>query len=380
MTVPSQSAQLQGRPKRRLKRLPSGSRRALAREWEGDDEGCGSVQPAAKATEVPRCASCGAEFPTGAIDQVRDGALSDRDQGASDCDQTTSDQDQPWSDNDQTESERDQRSADEDQHAADDDFAAGGDAITYHRSALARERSGRDRDAVSMVRAESAAERLGTGADRDRAADLRDRGAEGRDALARLHDLQDDADATREDILLRAEREEAARERAEARRDRTKSADNLKLATTDELTGAWTRKLGLEEVSRELERAHRTGAGLVLAFVDVDGLKAVNDSQGHLAGDALLRLLGETLRANVRPYDVIVRYGGDELLCAMSSLGMPEARARFEKIAAVLAAADADHSITFGLAEAGPAEGLQELIARADADFLQARHSPTSNG
>jgi len=153
----------------------------------------------------------------------------------------------------------------------------------------------------------------------------------------------------------------------------------LKLATTDELTGAWTRKLGLEEVSRELERAHRTGAGLVLAFVDVDGLKAVNDSQGHLAGDALLRLLGETVRENVRPYDVIVRYGGDELLCAMPNLSVREARARLEKIAAVLAAADADHSVTFGLAEAEAADGLQELIARADTDFLEARHSPTSN-
>jgi diguanylate cyclase (GGDEF)-like protein len=355
-----------------------------------------------EATAVPRCASCGAELATGAIDQVQDRALSDRDQGASDRDQTTSDQDQTWSDHDQTASERDQRSADEDQHAADDDLAAGGDAITYQRSALARERSGRDRDAVSMVRAESAAARLGTAADRDRAAELRDRGAEGRDALARLHDLQDDADASREDILLRAERDraraaadrakaaddraraavdrrEAARERAEARRDSTKSADDLKLATTDELTGAWTRKLGLEEVSRELERAHRTGARLALAFVDVDGLKAVNDSHGHLAGDALLRLLGETLRANVRPYDVIVRYGGDELLCAMPHFGLREAKARFEKIAAVLAAADADHSVTFGLAEAEPADSLQELIARADADLLEARRSPTSN-
>ncbi len=254
-----------------------------------------------------------------------------------------------------------------------------------------------------MVRAESAAARLGTGEDRDRAADLRDRGAAGRDALARLHDLQDDADASREDILLRAERdraraaadrakaaddraraasdrEEAARERAEARGDRTKSADNLKLVATDELTGAWTRKLGLEEVSRELERAHRTGARLVLAFIDVDGLKAVNDSRGHLAGDALLRLLGETLRANVRPYDVIVRYGGDEVVCAMPNLGVCEARARFEKIAAVLAAADADHSVTFGLAEAEPADSLRELVARADADFLQARRSPPRNG
>jgi len=321
----------------------------------------------------------------------------------SDHDQTTSDQDQTWSDHDQTASERDQRSADEDQHAADDDFAAGGDAITYHRSALARERSGRDRDAVSAVRAESAAARLGSAADRDLAAERRDRGAEGRDALARLHDLQDDADASREDVLLRAERdraraaadrakaaddraraaadrEEAARERAEALRNHTESADSLKLATTDELTGGWTRKFGLEEVSRELERAHRTGAGLVLAFVDIDGLKALNDSEGHLAGDALLRLLGETLRAHVRPYDVIVRYGGDELLCAMPNLRLREAKARFEKIAAVLAAADADHSVTFGLAEAEPADSLQELIARADADFLEARHLPTSNG
>ena len=58
---------------------------------------------------------------------------------------------------------------------------------------------------------------------------------------------------------------------------------------------------------------------------------------------------------------------------------MPEAMARFEKIAAALAAADADHPITFGLAAAEPADGLQELIACADAGFLEARHSPTSN-
>jgi diguanylate cyclase (GGDEF)-like protein len=358
---------------------------------------------------VPRCPSCGAELVTGAADQIGDRPAGDRDQTAgdqdqtwSDHDQTASDQDQTWSDHDQTASESDQRSADEDQHAADSDFASGGDAVTYHRSALARERSSRDRAAVSVLRDESAAARLGSAEDRDRAAELRDRGAEGRDALARLHDLQDDADASREDILLRAkrdraraaadrakaahdraraaaDREEAARERAEALRNRTESADNLRLATTDELTGAWTRKFGLEEVSHELERAHRTGATLVLAFVDVDGLKQVNDSQGHLAGDALLRLVGETLRVNVRPYDVIVRYGGDELVCAMPNLSGPEARARFKTIAAALKAVDAEHSVTFGLAEAEPADTLQELIARADADLLEARRSRQSN-
>ena len=75
---------------------------------------------------------------------------------------------------------------------------------------------------------------------------------------------------------------------------------------------------------------------LLLAFIDVDGLKQVNDQEGHLAGDALLRLVGSTLRANVRPYDVIVRYGGDELVCAMPNLSLPEARARFGTIAATL--------------------------------------------
>ena len=332
----------------------------------------------------------------------RDHIASGQDQTSSDHDQTASDLDQTWSDHDQTWSDGDQRSADEDQHAADDDFAAGGDAATYHRSALARERSSRDRGAVSALRDESAVARVRTADDRDRAAALRDRGAEGRDTLARLHDLDDDAEASREDILLRAkrdreraaadrakaaddraraagDREEAARERAEAQLHRAESDDDLKLATTDELTGAWTRKFGLEEVSRELERAWRTGVALVLAFIDVDDLKQVNDSHGHLAGDALLQLVGETLRANIRPYDVIVRYGGDELVCAMPNVSALDARTRFDKIAAALTAVNAEHSVTVGLAEADPADSLQELIARADADLLEARRSGQRN-
>ncbi len=117
------------------------------------------------------------------------------------------------------------------------------------------------------------------------------------------------------------DREQASRERAEAHRDRTESAENLKMSTEDELTGAWTRKFGLEEISRELERAHRTGSKLALAFVDVDDLKTVNDSRGHLAGDALLRLVAETLLSSVRRYDVVVRYGGDEFVWALPNLG-----------------------------------------------------------
>jgi diguanylate cyclase (GGDEF)-like protein len=358
--------------------------------------------------QVPSCPSCGAELLGGRVDPTGDPlpdldqTQRDQDQTWSDQDQTASDRDQTWSDHDQNASDSDQRSADEDQHAADDDLASGGNRVSYARTALARERSSRDRAAVSAVRDESAAARFRTADDRDRAAALRDRGAEGRDHLARLHDLEDDEAASRDDILSRsrrdrqraaadrakaaddrtrsaADREEAARERADAVRQRLQSAEVLKFATTDELTGVWTRRFGLDEVSRELDRAHRTGASLTVAFIDVDRLKQLNDSQGHLAGDRLLQLVGETLRANLRTYDVIVRYGGDEFVCAMPDLGAREARARFERVAAVLKAANPKHSVTLGLAEAEPDDSTQDLIARADEDLLNARRSPQSD-
>ena len=331
-----------------------------------------------------------------------DDSTRDEDRTSSDSDQTASDQDQTWSDHDQSASDRDQRSSDEDQHASDEDLAAGGDLTAHDRSAAARKRTSHDRDAVSALRDSSAEARLRTADERDRAAARRDRGAEARDELARLHDEQSGADATPNDMLLRAERdraraaadrvkaaddraraaadrEEAARERAEAVRQRAEAEADLRRATTDELTGAWTRTFGLEEVSRELERAHRTGGTLVLVFVDVDGLKQVNDSQGHLAGDALLRLVGETIRANVRPYDLVVRYGGDELICAMPNLSALETRARFQRIAGSLTAFSREHSITFGIAAAEPAESLEELLARADADMLEARRVDKSS-
>jgi len=342
-------------------------------------------------TEVVRCPACGGSGfiadPTAAA--AEGAALHDHDQ-------TAGDQDQTWSDHDQTASDRDQRSSDEDQGASDDDLAAGSDPVVHQRTSLARERSSRDREAVSRLRDETAAVRLQIAEARDRSAELRDRGAEGRDRLARLHDRQEDADASRDDILLRAERDraraaadrakaaddrsraaddrkEAARERAEARLAGAEARSNLELAATDEVTGAWTRKFGLAELTREIERARRTGSRLTLAFVDVDGLKGVNDNGGHLAGDRLLRLVVQTVRANTRTYDVVVRYGGDEFLCAMPNLTTAGAKQRLDKIAAMLAAADDGRSITFGLAEYEPADGLEELVDRADADLLDVR-------
>lgn len=348
---------------------------------------CGEV------AEIPSCSACGAELHAVALDRVPP-AL-DQDQKWLERDQSASDQDQTWSDHDQTASDSDQRSADEDQHASDEDLSAGGDAVSHRRSAAARGRTSQDRAAVSELRGEGAASRVETAKERDRTASLRDRATEDGDALVHLDDRNEAAEIP-EDILTRArqdraraaadrakaaddreraaiDREQASRERAEALENRTESAQNLKRSTTDELTGVWTRMFGIEELARELERAHRTGSKLVIAFVDIDGLKAVNDRQGHLAGDALLKFVGKTILDNVRPYDVVLRYGGDEFVCGMPNLSARQAKARFERIAAMLAAVDAEHSITFGLAEAEPADSLQDLIARADAALLQAR-------
>jgi diguanylate cyclase (GGDEF)-like protein len=317
-------------------------------------------------------------------------------------DETVTDREQRSSSR-ETVPDRDSRSATDDWHAAEAGVAAGADAGADERARLTPVPSDRDSGGAGAgFGDETTPVGRPTAEERDRAAEARDRGAAGRDRLAHLHDLEDDAGASREAILRRAERdraraaadrakaaddraraaadrEDAARDRAEALRAQTESERDLRLAATDELTGAWTRKFGLEEVSRELERAHRTGNKLALAFLDVDGLKEINDRRGHVAGDELLSFLGETLRANVRPYDVIVRYGGDELVCAMPGMSTSEARARFETIAASLEAADADYSVTYGLAEAEPADGLQDLIARADAELLEARRAQTSD-
>jgi diguanylate cyclase (GGDEF)-like protein len=245
-------------------------------------------------------------------------------------------------------------------------------------------------------RDETSGMRLGTAAERDLDAELRDLAADDRDAAAAVRELDSDPGDGPDAPLLRAEadRRWAAEDRLRAADDRARAAadrhlaalDRVELlrmhdedssvlhdAATDRLTGAWVRALGLEEITRELMRASRTGSQLMLAFVDVDELDHVNDRSGYLAGDALLRLVGETLHAHLRPYDVIVRYGGDEFLCAMPHITAPEARARFQRIAHALAAVDAGHTMSFGLAQAHPDEPLEALIARADSELLKAR-------
>lgn len=335
----------------------------------------------------PTCSNCGASLSVAAGVQVKDISGIEQEQSLVDDDQTSGDRDQTWADRDQTSSDSDQISSDRDQRTADRDYASGGgNAAEHSRTRSDRQHTTDDRSEASAARDDTAAARLNTAAERDQAATLRDLGAEARDTLARQQEGWRGAGATPEEILMRAsqDRERAALDRAKAAEDRTKAAADRKQAArdraealrtyTDELTGARIRAIGLAELENELERAQRTEGKLVLAFVDVDGLKAVNDSAGHAAGDQLLRDVGLALHAHLRPYDLIVRYGGDEFVCAMPHVDIPQANDRFELIAETLNTIHPEHSISFGLAQAGPGDELDELIAHADANLLDARN------
>jgi len=84
-------------------------------------------------------------------------------------------------------------------------------------------------------------------------------------------------------------------------------------AMTDSLTGVLNRRGFIDAAERELARARRYGRPFVLAFIDVRGLKTVNDTEGHLAGDELLRQVAGLLKDSARADDVVGRLGGDEL-------------------------------------------------------------------
>jgi diguanylate cyclase (GGDEF)-like protein len=84
-------------------------------------------------------------------------------------------------------------------------------------------------------------------------------------------------------------------------------------ALTDPLTGVLNRRGFTEAVERELDRARRHDRRFALAYVDIRGLKTINDTRGHLAGDELLRQAAGMLRDSARAHDVVGRLGGDEL-------------------------------------------------------------------
>ena len=112
-----------------------------------------------------------------------------------------------------------------------------------------------------------------------------------------------------------------------------------------------------------------------LAFVDVDHLKTINDTHGHAAGDRMLVEVARMLNVNLRSYDLVIRYGGDEFVCVLAGMTEAEAVARLQLVNAALAAAPEHGSVTVGVAQLRSDEGVDSVVARADAALYEQRRA-----
>lgn len=203
---------------------------------------------------------------------------------------------------------------------------------------------------------------------RDARADARDERARNREEAAATVDpgaAADRAGALRDRQGGASDRIQAADDRDASSADRVLSAQDRTRSSIDELTAVYHRDAGLAELRRDIARAKRTKHPFVLAFVDVDNLKATNDTLGHPAGDRRLRETAASIRNHLRFYDLIIRYGGDEFVCGLIDVTMVTAAERFSLVNEELSAKQQPR-ITVGLAELRLDESVESLIARAD--------------
>jgi diguanylate cyclase (GGDEF)-like protein len=165
----------------------------------------------------------------------------------------------------------------------------------------------------------------------------------------------------------------ASEDRRLAAEDRRQAASYLSDAYRDDTTGALNRRPGREQMQALLERARRDESVLTFIFLDVDGLKRVNDSEGHERGDAVLAAVGMALRSSLRSYDLVVRYGGDEFVCALPGSTEETAQETLARVRSALDRLTPGATISAGCAELVPADTLDDVIRRADTDLYQER-------
>jgi diguanylate cyclase (GGDEF)-like protein/putative nucleotidyltransferase with HDIG domain len=149
---------------------------------------------------------------------------------------------------------------------------------------------------------------------------------------------------------------------------------------TDPLTGLPNSRHLLMHVGRELARATRLGSELSLLVMDLNDFKDINDSYGHHAGDRALREVAKLLRAAIRPYDICVRYAGDEFIVVLVGCGRDEAENKRSELERTIADAEFEAapgkmvplSISVGAA-VFPADGdtYEWLLAKADSRMYQ---------
>jgi diguanylate cyclase (GGDEF)-like protein len=157
----------------------------------------------------------------------------------------------------------------------------------------------------------------------------------------------------------------------------------LERATRDALTGLWNRTAILEILAREIESARQFSTPLAVVLIDVDHFKRINDTYGHLCGDAVLRILSTQVSARIRVTDSLGRFGGEEFLLVVP--GAPQQRPflPLERLRRAIAEIPFSHddlvinvTASFGMAWlAHGSDTAEKLLGRADTALYSAKYA-----
>jgi diguanylate cyclase len=200
------------------------------------------------------------------------------------------------------------------------------------------------------------------------------------EVLRETHQVQQEALLSRDRMLQAHQEVQDAEQRI--RELETQLQQMSDMVREDQLTGSLNRR-GLDDVfERESARADRRGVPLCLALLDLDNFKRLNDTYGHLAGDAALQHLVRVVKQTLRPMDVIARLGGEEFVILLPETTVDAAAAAMTRLQRELTKHFFLHDndkllITFsaGVALRLPNEDQAALVKRADRAMYLAKQS-----
>ena len=150
-----------------------------------------------------------------------------------------------------------------------------------------------------------------------------------------------------------------------------------RLATVDGLTGVYNRRYGMGRFEEEFERNIRVGRSISCLMIDIDHFKRINDKYGHLIGDVILKKVATCIMETLRPYDVLLRFGGEEFMLVLPETELSNAVKIGERIRMIVIERTAGEiAVTVSIGVTGSREGESDLnvvINRADEALYHAK-------